>query len=133
MLVADDDGELVGFAIVYIDIVSVRFGQRAWVEDLTVAPNWPPPPPARLCSTEPRCGRGTKAPLTSGSNPVRHVSTRTAATNGNSQQRALARSHGSCSASRSQMRVHVLHLTMFWIVSIDDPGERHSGVTRDGN
>ena len=30
---------LVGFATVYLDIVSVRFGQRAWVEDLAVAPH----------------------------------------------------------------------------------------------
>ena len=29
---------VVGFATVYLDIVSVRFGQRAWVEDLAVAP-----------------------------------------------------------------------------------------------
>jgi GNAT superfamily N-acetyltransferase len=28
-----------GFATVYLDIVSVRCGQRAWVEDLAVAPN----------------------------------------------------------------------------------------------
>jgi GNAT superfamily N-acetyltransferase len=39
VLVADDDNTLVGFATVYLDIVSVRFGQRAWVEDLAVAPD----------------------------------------------------------------------------------------------
>ena len=33
------DEALVGFATVYLDIVSVRFGQRAWVEDLAVAPH----------------------------------------------------------------------------------------------
>jgi GNAT superfamily N-acetyltransferase len=38
VLVADDDQVLVGFATVYLDIVSVRFGQRAWVEDLAVDP-----------------------------------------------------------------------------------------------
>jgi len=38
VLVADDDETVVGFATVYLDIVSVRFGQRAWVEDLAVAP-----------------------------------------------------------------------------------------------
>ena len=38
VLVADDNQALVGFATVYLDIVSVRFGQRAWVEDLPVAP-----------------------------------------------------------------------------------------------
>jgi GNAT superfamily N-acetyltransferase len=38
VLVADDNEILVGFATVYLDIVSVRFGQRAWVEDLAVAP-----------------------------------------------------------------------------------------------
>ena len=39
VLVADDDNTLVGIATVYLDIVSVRFGQRAWVEDLAVAPD----------------------------------------------------------------------------------------------
>lgn len=31
-------GELVGLCTVYLDILSVRWGQRAWVEDLAVAP-----------------------------------------------------------------------------------------------
>jgi GNAT superfamily N-acetyltransferase len=35
VLVADD-GEIVGFCTVYLDIDSVRFGRRAWVEDLAV-------------------------------------------------------------------------------------------------
>ena len=39
VLVADDNNTLVGFATVYLDFVSVRFGQRAWVEDLAVAPD----------------------------------------------------------------------------------------------
>jgi GNAT superfamily N-acetyltransferase len=39
VLVADENETIVGFATVYLDIVSVRFGQRAWVEDLAVAPN----------------------------------------------------------------------------------------------
>jgi GNAT superfamily N-acetyltransferase len=39
VIVADDNGTLVGFATVYLDIVSVRFGQRARVEDLAVAPH----------------------------------------------------------------------------------------------
>ena len=30
---------LTGFCSVYLDIVSVRFGQRAWVEDLAVDPD----------------------------------------------------------------------------------------------
>ena len=38
VLVADEN-TVVGFATVYLDIVSVRFGQRAWVEDLAVAPH----------------------------------------------------------------------------------------------
>ena len=38
VLVTDDNERVVGFATVYLDIVSVRFGQRAWVEDLAVAP-----------------------------------------------------------------------------------------------
>lgn len=31
-------GEIAGFCTVYLDIGSVRFGQRAWVEDLAVDP-----------------------------------------------------------------------------------------------
>lgn len=40
VLVADRDGALVGFATVVLDLRSVRFGQRAWVEDLAVDPEW---------------------------------------------------------------------------------------------
>lgn len=36
VLVADP---LTGFCTVYLDILSVRFGQRAWVEDLAVHPD----------------------------------------------------------------------------------------------
>ena len=39
VLVATDGQALIGLATVYLDIVSVRFGQRAWVEDLVVVPN----------------------------------------------------------------------------------------------
>jgi GNAT superfamily N-acetyltransferase len=39
MFVADVDGEIVGICSVYLDIESVRFGQRAWVEDLAVHPD----------------------------------------------------------------------------------------------
>ena len=38
MLVADADGAVVGICSVYLDIESVRFGRRAWVEDLAVHP-----------------------------------------------------------------------------------------------
>jgi GNAT superfamily N-acetyltransferase len=38
LVAADADGTLAGFCTVYLDIRSVRFGQRAWVEDLAVAP-----------------------------------------------------------------------------------------------
>jgi len=38
VLLADDEGELVGFCTVYQDMHSVRFGYRAWVEDLAVDP-----------------------------------------------------------------------------------------------
>jgi ribosomal protein S18 acetylase RimI-like enzyme len=38
VLVAQDDEELVGMCSVYLDIESIRFGQRAWVEDLAVHP-----------------------------------------------------------------------------------------------
>ena len=39
VLVTEVDQQLAGFATVYLDLVSVRFGQRAWVEDLAVAPD----------------------------------------------------------------------------------------------
>jgi len=39
ILVADDEGELVGFCSAYQDLHSVRFGYRAWVEDFAVAPS----------------------------------------------------------------------------------------------
>ena len=38
VLVAEHDGAVVGICTVVLDIVSVRFGQRAWVEDLAVDP-----------------------------------------------------------------------------------------------
>lgn len=39
VLVADDSGRgLVGLCTAYIDLDSVRYGRRCWVEDLTVAP-----------------------------------------------------------------------------------------------
>jgi GNAT superfamily N-acetyltransferase len=38
ILAEDDAGELVGFCTAYQDLHSVRFGYRAWVEDLAVHP-----------------------------------------------------------------------------------------------
>jgi GNAT superfamily N-acetyltransferase len=38
VLVARLEGELVGFCTAYVDIESVRFGRRVWVEDLAVDP-----------------------------------------------------------------------------------------------
>jgi GNAT superfamily N-acetyltransferase len=39
VLVAEgEDGELIGFCTAYQDLHSVRFGYRAWVEDLAVDP-----------------------------------------------------------------------------------------------
>ena len=38
VLVADDGDRLVGFCTAYQDMHSVRFGYRAWVEDLAVDP-----------------------------------------------------------------------------------------------
>jgi len=40
VLVADACGQLVGFLTGYLDIHSVRFGYRAWVEDFAVHPAW---------------------------------------------------------------------------------------------
>jgi GNAT superfamily N-acetyltransferase len=39
VLVAEADGAIVGICTVALDLVSVRFGQRAWVEDLAVHPD----------------------------------------------------------------------------------------------
>jgi GNAT superfamily N-acetyltransferase len=39
MLVAEHDGMIVGICSVVLDIESVRFGRRAWVEDLAVHPD----------------------------------------------------------------------------------------------
>ena len=38
VIVAEDGGDLVGFLTAYQDIHSVRYGYRAWVEDLAVDP-----------------------------------------------------------------------------------------------
>jgi GNAT superfamily N-acetyltransferase len=38
VLVADLEGRIAGICTIYDDIDSVRFGRRAWVEDLAVAP-----------------------------------------------------------------------------------------------
>ncbi len=39
VLVADVDGAVAGLCTVYLDLESVRFGPRAWVEDLAVDPS----------------------------------------------------------------------------------------------
>ena len=39
VFVADHDGAIVGLCTVTLDIESVRFGSRAWVEDLAVHPD----------------------------------------------------------------------------------------------
>jgi GNAT superfamily N-acetyltransferase len=38
VLVAEHRGELLGFATAYLELDSVRYGQRCWVEDLAVSP-----------------------------------------------------------------------------------------------
>lgn len=38
VLVADSAGAIVGFCTLYVDLESVRFGRRAWMEDLAVDP-----------------------------------------------------------------------------------------------
>ena len=37
-LIAEVDGVIAGYLTIYLDILSVRFGQRAWIEDMAVAP-----------------------------------------------------------------------------------------------
>jgi GNAT superfamily N-acetyltransferase len=39
LLVAEHEGQIVGICSVVLDITSVRFGRRAWVEDLAVDPD----------------------------------------------------------------------------------------------
>jgi GNAT superfamily N-acetyltransferase len=39
VLVAEDGGRLVGFLTAYLDLHSVRFGHRVWVEDFAVHPD----------------------------------------------------------------------------------------------
>jgi GNAT superfamily N-acetyltransferase len=38
VLVAEHRGELLGFCTAYLELNSVRFGQRCWIEDLAVSP-----------------------------------------------------------------------------------------------
>jgi GNAT superfamily N-acetyltransferase len=38
VLVAEEEGRLVGLCTAYLELNSVRFGQRCWVEDLAVGP-----------------------------------------------------------------------------------------------
>jgi len=38
VLIAEEDGELVGLCTAYLELNSVRYGQRCWVEDLVVVP-----------------------------------------------------------------------------------------------
>jgi GNAT superfamily N-acetyltransferase len=38
ILVAEDGGALIAFCTAYLELNSVRFGQRCWVEDLAVDP-----------------------------------------------------------------------------------------------
>jgi GNAT superfamily N-acetyltransferase len=38
VLVAEEDGEPIGLCTAYLDLASVRFGPRCWVEDLVVDP-----------------------------------------------------------------------------------------------
>ncbi|MFZ1023740.1 MAG: GNAT family N-acetyltransferase [Thermoplasmata archaeon] len=40
VFVASSEGLMVGLEIVYLDIESVRFGRRAWIEDLAVHPDF---------------------------------------------------------------------------------------------
>jgi GNAT superfamily N-acetyltransferase len=37
--VAELDGKIIGFCTVYLDLDTLRFGQRAWLNDIAVAPH----------------------------------------------------------------------------------------------
>jgi GNAT superfamily N-acetyltransferase len=72
---ADDGYALVGFATVYLELVSVRFGQRALVEDLAVGPDRRSTGVDKaLLDAAKDCARD-QAANTSSSNPVRQAST----------------------------------------------------------
>ncbi len=38
VLIAEEDGEVLGICTAYLDLNSVRYGLRCWVEDLAVSP-----------------------------------------------------------------------------------------------
>jgi GNAT superfamily N-acetyltransferase len=40
VLVALAEDQVVGICVAYLDILSVRYGQRCWIEDLAVHPDW---------------------------------------------------------------------------------------------
>ena len=69
VLVAELDGEVIGLCTVYLDIRSVRFGQRAWVEDLSSHPSDGRSGSGSACSTRPRTGRAPGERPTSSSTP----------------------------------------------------------------
>ena len=99
VLVADVDGAVVGICTVYLDIESVRFGRRAWVEDLAVRPR-PPLGGPRQGAARRRQGLGPRARRDAPGARLRprRAPTRTASTSASS--RAGARS---ASAGRSRL------------------------------
>ena len=102
MLVADIDGEVVGLCSVYLDISSVRFGQRAWVEDLAVDPDHRSGGHGKaLLDAAKDWGARARRDATSSSTPARRAPTRTASTSASSRPTGRSSSAGSCSLSCS--------------------------------
>ena len=56
VFIAEAEGAVVGICTVVLDLESVRFGRRAWVEDLAVDPESRSAGTARRCSTRRRTG-----------------------------------------------------------------------------
>ncbi len=63
LAVAEGEG-VVGICTVYCTIHAIRFGPRAWVEELAVHPEMRSQGSARACWRRPRTGRASAAPPT---------------------------------------------------------------------
>ena len=98
VLVADDNETLVGFATVDLDIVSVRFGQRAWVEDLAVAHRRSSGIGKALLDAAKTWARD-HGPLGSRWSPERRVSMPIASMSASVQRAGPGRSDGFCSTA----------------------------------
>jgi len=80
VLVAAARGGMIAFCAVYLELDSVRFGQRCWVEDFAADPEQRFKGVGRPCCTRSRSGRGELEQATSNSIPGLRAATRIAST-----------------------------------------------------